>query len=124
MNLVAAAQPRTSPKAKVQPQRVAGLVASQDRFGNDGLGEHDDRQDPKRRQNGVVGRVVTVPKQIWLQEPSYPPRAPPASGPIATRRNAKMAPAVRLKSRIGPRRARGKSCHDGAKMSPTRPSKA
>ena len=37
---------------------------------------------------------------------------PPASSPIASRRSAKMAPAVKLKSRIGPRRARGRSAQD------------
>ena len=35
-----------------------------------------------------------------------------------------IAPAVRLKSKIGPRRARGRSCHEGAKTSPARPSSA
>ena len=69
MNLVAAAQPRTRPKVKTQPHRMvrrggAGFVR-----GNDGLSERDDRQDPERRQNGVVGRVVAVSEQFRLQHP-------------------------------------------------------
>ena len=69
VNLVAAAQPRTRPKARPSAHHGPPWRCRIGVGRNGGLGKQHDRQDPERCQNGVVRRVMSVSKQIGLKDP-------------------------------------------------------
>ena len=63
---------------------------------------------------------MAVAEEVGLEDPGRGCHAAPAQAPIAGRRTGTRNRPCRLKSRIGPRRARGRSCQVGASRSPSK----